>query len=351
MIDKVKEIHNYGKISNKEVSTEEGNIQDIKKLEKDNLIESLLNDKNKIKENFELIKEIGSGSESLVLEALYKKTKRTIAIKVLKKKKKNTKNEMIILSKLKNKNIVNFYQGYIKGNIDFLIMDFAKYGHLKEFTKKTLKRYVLSEQLLNFINYQLLNALKYNKTCKIAHLDIKPNNIIIDEYLNVKLIDYSVSLDFSKIKTQDIKLCFCGTNVFMAPEVMKTEKIKVKDLDKVDLYSLGMTLYYLAFGKFPFDINVNDINSNERIYDKKTKNELKIENENGEYSKHFIDFLTRLLEKDIDKRISLNEAINDYWVKGAHILFQEKEKLYNCGCFLSYLITDYFKSFNDYINK
>lgn len=351
MTDKEKEKHNYGSILHKDkVSTEEGNNKDGNKLEKENYKELLLNDNNKVKENFELIQEVGSGSESSVFIARHKKTKRIIALKILKKKKKNTINEMIISSKLKNKNIINFYQGYTKGKIDFLIMDFAKYGHLKEFAKKTIKRHVLSEQFLNFITLPILSALKYNYTCKIAHLDVKPNNIVIDEYLNVKLIDYSVALDFSKIKTKNIKLCFCGTSVYMAPEVMKTEKIEVKDLDKVDLYSLGITLYYLAFGKFPYDINANDINSNEKIYDKKTKNELKIENQNGEYSKHFINFLTRLLEKDINKRINLDEAMNNYWVKGAKILFQEKEKLYNCGCFLSYLITDYFKSFNDYIS-
>ena len=67
------------------------------------------------------------------------------------------------------------------------------------------------------------------------------------------------------------------------------------------------------------------------------------------YSKHFIDFLTKLLEKNINKRININQALNHYWVKGAEILINEKEKIYNAGNFLSYLITDHIKAFDDYI--
>lgn len=39
--------------------------------------------------------------------------------------------------------------------------------------------------------------------------------------------------------------------------------------------------------------------------------------------------------------------MNHYWIKGAQILINEKEKLMNIGLFLSYLITDYIKSFNE----
>ena len=64
-----------------------------------------------------------------------------------------------------------------------------------------------------------------------------------------------------------------------------------------------------------------------------------------------MDFLKKLLEKDINKRINIKQAMEHYWIKGAEILIQEKEKLNNANIFLSYLIFDYFPSFNEYICK
>jgi serine/threonine protein kinase len=135
----------------------------------------------------------------------------------------------------------------------------------------------------------------------------------------------------------------------MAPEVIKTKTINVKDLNKVDLFSLGITLYHLAFGSFPFGLSYEDIKDNDKIYGKIMEGKkIKI---NDDYSKHFIDFLNQLLQKDINERIDINQALENYWVKGAIILNNEKEKVYNASNFLSYLITDHFKSFDDYLKK
>ena len=68
-----------------------------------------------------------------------------------------------------------------------------------------------------------------------------------------------------------------------------------------------------------------------------------------QYSKYFIHFLKKLLEKDIKKRINIRQAMEDYWINGAKILIEEKEKLNNANIFLCYLMFDYFHSFNQYI--
>ena len=61
--------------------------------------------------------------------------------------------------------------------------------------------------------------------------------------------------------------------------------------------------------------------------------------------------MRKLLEKDIDKRISIYEAANHYWIKGGNILYDEKEKMYNIYSFTTKLITDNIKDFNDYLLK
>ena len=66
-------------------------------------------------------------------------------------------------------------------------------------------------------------------------------------------------------------------------------------------------------------------------------------------SKYFLNFIKKCLEKDITKRISIDEALEDYWIKGANIIMNEKEKLYNADSFLINLIMDSFYEFNNYI--
>ena len=173
---------------------------------------------------------------------------------------------------------------------------------------------------------------------KIAHLDIKPQNIIIDEYLNLKLIDFSISIDY-KDKNK-IKLPSNGTPYYIAPEISNSETINTKDLDKVALYSLEIMLFNLAFGTYP------DKMTNEELEEK--FNCLMEEKEAG-YSKYFIDFIKKLIEKDINKRINIKQAMEHYWIKGAEILLDEKEKINNANIFLSYLIFDFFQDFNGYV--
>lgn len=293
---------------------------------------------------------IGSGSESYVFRTLLKKDKKIIAAKIIINQNEDIKNlnEIIISKKVKHQNVANYY-GCIKLKEDYLyclLMELAKYGNLRDFQYKTLKRNALSESFLCFITFQILEGLKYLESCKIAHLDLKPQNITIDEYLNAKLIDFSISLDYSRINSREIELPFKGTNFYMAPEVLSSKIIETKDLSKVDLYSLGVMLYNLAFSSYPFNLKHEDSNDYKGILNKIMNNEIEIKD--NTYSPQFIDFLKKLLEKNINERININQALNHYWVKGAKILYEEKDKLYNAGTFLSLLITDQIKEFNDY---
>ena len=104
----------------------------------------------------------------------------------------------------------------------------------------------------------------------------------------------------------------------------------------------------LAFGEYPHNINVDD--SDDVIYNK-INSDWKATDINGVFSGFFIDFLNGLLEKDISKRMSINDALNHYWIRGAEKIFDEKENTYNANIFLSYLLTDHIRSFEEYIKK
>ena len=309
----------------------------------------------KILDNYEIKECIGTGSESICFKVIYKKTQENYAMKLIinGNDKKRNLNELLISNKLKHRNIIKFYGIYeIKKNeLDCMLMEYAKFGNLKDFRKKVIKRDFLSEQLLCFLAYQILNGIRHCHMSKVAHLDLKPQNVIVDEYLNIKLIDFSISIDYSKMKSGTVRLPFRGTNFYIAPEVFKSKVINIKDLNKVDLYSFGVILYNLAFCSYPFELNGRDSDDYDIIYDKIQNNELTFNNEDICYSKHFIDFLKKLLEKDINRRININQALNHYWIQAANVLNDEKEMIFNANSFLIYLMTGHFKSFDEYINK
>ena len=304
----------------------------------------------KIEESYEMINYFEKGGESFVTRVRHKKGKIELILKYIRNKKKN-KSELEIASKLKNKNIISFisYNFSEKDMSEIFLMENARFGNLKYFMKYSLKRYVLSESMMCYFTNEIIKGLLYCHINKVAHMDIKPQNVVLDEFMNAKLIDFSISINYKNKNPKDkIKLPFKGTKPYIPLEIINTELIEYQDINKIDSYELGVTIYYLVFGSFPYDIKYGD--NYDQIKEKIKNNKLEIKNANN-FSKFFEDFIEKLLEKDIKKRMSIFEAVNHYWLKGGKILYDEKERIYNIYSFATQLMTDGIKEFNDYLNK
>ena len=284
----------------------------------------------KLLEQIENLEYLGSGGESNVYKIKQKKGKQTYLLKIIINEKRKNKNinELKNISKLKNNNIINFisYIPFKKSNIDSILTEYCLLGDLKKFLNEKLKRSKFAETFLCYITISVLKGLKYCQNNKIVHYDIKPENII--------------------------KLKYCGTGFYMAPEVIKEKVIDLKDINKIDLYSLGVLLYKFAFCSYPYSLNYDeDYKNDEQIYSKIMNNKVEFDDPNEEYSELFKDFEKKLLEKDISKRININESLEHPWVKAGNILIDEKEKLYNGNSFLINLMMDNFYNFNKLVKK
>lgn len=307
--------------------------------------------------NIEILEYIGSGSESEVYKVLIKYTKKFVALKfIFSSENKMINNpEINFSSKLKHKNIINFYvYDEIKRNeLYCMIMEHGKFGNMFNFLNKCIQRNYFSETILCFFSYQILQGIQHCHKNKICHMDIKPQNIVIDEHLIPKLIDFSISFDYSNlnnISNAKIKLPFVGTSLFMSPEIILQKYILIKDINKIDLYSFGVTLYLLGYGHYPYSFGIDDVKNYNNII-KKINSGLNLNKERRIFSSAFIDFLLKLLESNINKRINIEQALNHYWIKGADILMQEKEKINNRNNFLAYLIMDHFHTFEEYLKN
>ena len=159
-------------------------------------------------ENFELLQYIGSGSSGVVYEGRCKREpQKHVCLKFLlnkseeeKREKKYKKlynlekypkiKEINIQGKLKDRHITQYYDYCDLKDYGCIIMEYAKFGDLENFQKKINHQNhqnSLSETLLAYLTRQILEGLYYIHQSKIIHMDIKQQNILIDQNFNIKM--------------------------------------------------------------------------------------------------------------------------------------------------------------------
>ena len=309
-------------------------------------------------EKFELLDFLKNGSAGSVIKAHPKirgnkaPSNRLIALKFLyngKNKKGNQDHsEIYIHGALKHKNIPPIFGYYKIGDNSCIAMEMCFYGDIENFKKNIIKRTSFSESLLLYITGGIVEALHYIHTnYKIIHMDIKPQNILIDDYLMIKLTDFSVSINYKK-NTDYIELPLWGTCYYMSPEVLGKQTILVEEASKIDVYSLGVLLYYYAFCDYPYNLSSVNNKDYKQIEKNIQENSLEIPKDTG-HSELFANFLKKCLNKNIKERYNVYEIMDDPWYKGYKIILNEKEKLYNAGKFLIDLMVDNLLPLNEYI--
>ena len=290
------------------------------------------------------ISEIVKGGHGNLYKITHNNKKK--AIKVFSKKKKSfylADNEIRIYKKLISRHILSIDDELPHNDeYKYVLMDLSDNGDLEKL-KKTINRSCFSESLTAYVNIQICKALKTMHDNYIVHFDIKPQNILIMNNLEIKLIDFSISYDYDKKEKKSFKLKKIGTYHFMAPEVLECKEIIANEFQKIDIWSLGITLYYLSFARFPFEINT----SNPEVILQKIRENNLVFPISTNYSKLYLDFLSRCLEKDNKKRISIEEILKHEWIKASVILENELTKFCDTQKFLINLITDSILDFNN----
>lgn len=83
----------------------------------------------------------------------------------------------------------------------------------------------------------------------VAHLDIKLENILLDEYYNIKLADLGSSLDL--VETNGYTDLRRGTKLYLPPEIDRANEFETYNGFSADVYTIGVSLFLLLTGEFP----------------------------------------------------------------------------------------------------
>lgn len=183
-----------------------------------------------------------------------------------------------------------------------------------------------SEQETRFIMSQILNAVSYLHSKKIAHRDIKLENILIDQYGKVTVIDFGLcAIQDNKDSKPQLRREWCGSDNYISPEIVR--KIPY-DPYKADVFSVGVVLFCLLFGVFPFE-NLRVCGTNLREAMRKLKvrfpNDVLVSDEAK-------DLVIRMLEDDPMKRPTIEEVINHRWMTSQPELSPKQERYSNDMC-------------------
>ena len=258
-----------------------------------------------------------------------------------------------------HKNINRVYAFYKNdSNSFFFITDLGMYGDLQMFKRKVLKRETLTETFICYIIKQCLEGLEYIHRCKIIHMDIKLDNIVFDGELIPKIIDFSASSSYRQFNDNDIvRFPFIGTGKYIAPEIIDRCEMKISEAEKIDLYSLGIMAYKLAYNTYPYNLtfSLKEMDNKKDLYYKRISENVKTEKlnfpENKKISNKFKDFLRGIINPNYKQRITIRQALHHEWIKGWEFIEEERQNIGNQENFLIRMITDTIIKFNEYIKS
>ncbi|AYV78938.1 MAG: hypothetical protein Edafosvirus54_3 [Edafosvirus sp.] len=282
------------------------------------------------KAKYELKEQIGTGSSCIVYRAISKDGKE-YAVKIIKlekdadptlvKDKFDTAlmhefydeaeciyNEIMMTKRLKHHNIIEIYDSFVTDKEVWIIMELETNSCLsiiKSLHPSGIKNEVL---IATILKYTLL-AIEYCHLHDQIHRDIKAANILINKSGVVKLADFGAGALLVHDGIKDAtRTSFIGTPCWMAPEIF----LKTGYTNKIDIWSFGVTILELAFGRVPFC-----------FLEKVTKLDDKADpfscykDQKNTFSKCFIDIVLKCLHHNPEDRPTAKELLGHKFFKQA----------------------------------
>lgn len=162
-------------------------------------------------------------------------------------------NEISVLRSMQHPGIINLNEygdagqvlkpsGRVIENLVYLTMEFVQGGLLFDLCE-TLGG--MGEDVGRFFLHQILDSVEFMHERQVCHRDLKCENILIDDNMNLKLADFG----FACYKNINALESYRGTLTYMAPEIKECKQYNGK---QVDMFSIGVILFIIVKGNFPF---------------------------------------------------------------------------------------------------
>lgn len=267
------------------------------------------------KMNFDKIvklKPLGTGNYGIVYLAYDDDKEMNVALKeqvILKPDIEQLTKECKILTKCNHPNIVPCLGLQVRHQKIYIEMEYMDIGSLERIVQF---KQPLDEKIVQYIGFEILKGLHYlHKVKHIAHRDIKPANILVNSKGDIKISDFGISAEMEKTDAQ--MKTWIGTKFYMSPERMDSEIYDVRS----DIWSLGLVLWTLSIGIFPyfqndpFSGNIDFLKARKMIVDGP------LPDFSQHFSNEYKDFLSRCLRKNHKDRKYAKDLLKHPFMKSA----------------------------------
>ncbi|XP_062314411.1 NUAK family SNF1-like kinase 1 [Osmerus eperlanus] len=207
--------------------------------------------KHNLKHRFEVMETLGKGTYGKVKRAMERASLKMVAIKSIRKEritddldKVHIQREIEITSSLKHPNIIRIHEVFESRDKIVIVMEYASRGELYDYVHERRR---LPETEARDVFRQITSAVHYCHKNGVVHRDLKLENILLDQEMNVKLADFGLSNNFQK---NSLLQTYCGSPLYASPEIVRGLPYVGPE---VDCWALGVLLYTLVYGSMPFD--------------------------------------------------------------------------------------------------
>lgn len=258
-------------------------------------------------ENFEEVKEIGSGNFGVAHLLRNRRTEELVAVKYIERGPKideNVKREIINHRSLRHPNIIRFKEVCLTPTHLAILMEYAAGGELFE---RICNAGRFSEDEARFFFQQLISGVSYCHDMQICHRDLKLENTLLDgsPAPRLKICDFGYSKS-SLLHSQPKSTV--GTPAYIAPEVLSRKQYDGKI---ADVWSCGVTLYVMLVGAYPFEDPQDP-----RNFRKTISRILNVQYAIPDFVRISMDcrqLLSRIFVANPAKRITISEIKNHPW--------------------------------------
>ena len=203
---------------------------------------------------YRLTRLIRAGHSCMIWEAVKESTKERFALKMLRTEKAGDReelgylrHELEVAKNLNHPNLVRVYEFQSQVATPFLVLELCSALNLKQVLREGSEPIAyLADKIIN----QATHALHYLHEKGWIHCDIKPDNFLVDDDGNVKLIDFSIAQRAKRglLSFLGGKRAVKGTRSYMSPEQIRAESLDCRS----DVYSFGCVLFELLTGRPPY---------------------------------------------------------------------------------------------------
>ena len=272
-------------------------------------------------EGYRIVEELPRGGQAMVYKAIHEATKTKVALKVLlpgllisAKARRLFEREVDLVARLNHPNIVRIRDSGVAEGQYYFSMDYIRGHSLDEFVR--VKSCSLRQTMVLF--EKICHAMRYAHQKGIIHRDLKPANILVDDRQEPHILDFGLAKtagtsqeDVSMLSmTGEIK----GTLNYMSPEQAtgRTDEVDMR----TDIYSLGVMLYRILAGDFPYDVSGPSLSTLKNI---ETSDPVRLKKVMSRFDSDVESIVFKCLEKDPAQRYhsagDLSEDVGR-WLKG-----------------------------------